>query len=210
MTTDFKHFPNRGRINAFMSNKKLNPLSMHLASEKNGRWKFLRQAMSPFFTSAKTKQMYEKLSIAIDKVSSHLDQQMNGQNSIDVELKDLFEKLTMYNIISCIFGIEHTSTISSDQFQHMMNETIRPTFLKTWCIILASCCPAWLNDIINGAEVNDKVLDYFKNLVLDAVEYRRLHGVEGNDILQPLMNLQNSHLDSKFAVSDKNKPFEPH
>lgn len=209
MVKDFKHFQNRGRPFVFIENRKLNALSLHLGTARGGRWKFLRQGMSPAFSSGKIKQMHDRLAGTIDIVDSYLNRQMNGQNSIDVELKHLFERLTMNVITSYVFGAECTSITSSDEFQRMMNETFQPKLVKTWHRLLAAYCPTWLNDIINRAEVNDKVLHYFKTLALDSVEYRRSHGIKGKDILQSLMDLQNSYVDPKFAVCDDSKALLP-
>lgn len=210
LMTDFKHFQNRGRPILFSRNKKLNPLSLSVVTSKDERWKFLRQSISPFFTSGKIKHMYEKIVCISDTVDHYLELKMNDQNSVNVELKDLFENSTTNFITSCFFGIEDMSKIPTVEIQRMLNETIEPKLVKTWRTILAAYCPTWLNDLINRAEISDKVLNYMIRTILDSVEHRRRHHVDGNDMLQSMMNLQNSHVDPKFAVCDYNKSSEPH
>lgn len=211
LVTDFKHFHNRGRHFVFITNKKLNPLSLHIGSVSGERWRFLRQAISPVFTSAKLKQMQEKLTGTLNMLENYLDKQINGRNSVDVELRFIFERLAMHAITSHVFGTdsECSTFASSDEFLQMMHDIFKPKLVKTWYKLLAAYCPVWLNNILNRAEVGTKVIDYFKSLALDSVEYRRVHGIKGNDILQVLMDLQNSHVDPKFAVSDNIKAISP-
>lgn len=204
LTKDFKHFYDHGLEQMVCKDKNVDPLNANLFFADGERWKVLRQQMSPVFTSGKLKLMHDQILNCVHLLTENIDNLMGGRGSTDVGLKMLFEKLTIDIIGSCAFGIDCNSLKSNEKFSEMGRETVklRPMVtLRMMVSIFSTRLANWLKITFLRKEVND----FFLHLALDTMDYRRQRGVNRNDLLQLLMELQNSHVDSKFAVGDKDK-----
>lgn len=203
LVKDFKHFQNRVS-DSFMvdDNKSLNPISGHLVQTNDERWRILRQKMSPLFSSGQLKHMYDQICYCVDLLTQYIDKRMDG-TSVDLAIKPEVEKFTIDVIGTCAFGIECDSLKSNDEFTHMCRESINFSITSVIRLILATINRR-LPSLLKIPTMPKKVTDFFQNLALDTVEYRRQNGVVRKDILQLLMNLQNSHIDPKYAVKDSN------
>nr|QTW43664.1 CYP3027-like protein [Eurytemora affinis] len=67
-------------------------------------WKELRKGMSPIFTSGKIKGMLQYVNCTLDNMMEHLEKRVKEDPVID--LKPVFQKMTMDVIGKCAFGIE--------------------------------------------------------------------------------------------------------
>lgn len=196
---DFQHFQNRGLKQLRNTTKKLDPLDANLMFIGGERWRVLRQGMSPFFTSGKLKHMYQQIRDCINSMTISIDSQMDGNDSLDIGLKVLFEKFASDVIVSCAFGIDCNSLKSNDQFSHLGRLTLIPRVMVAIRTVLATFSRRLVN-ALKMTLMRKVVKDFFLNLILDTVEYRRRNGLTRKDLLQWLMELQNSHFDPKFAV----------
>lgn len=204
LTKDFKHFYDHGFEQMVSKDKNVDPLNANLFFADGERWKVLRQQMSPVFTSGKLKLMHDQILNCVHLLTENIDNLMSGRGTTDVGLKMLFEKLTIDIIGSCAFGIDCNSLKSNEKFTEMGRETVKLRLMVTLRMIIAifsTRLANWLKITIMRKEVND----FFLHLALDTMDYRRQRGVNRNDLLQLLMELQNSHVDPKFAVGDKDK-----
>lgn len=201
LVTDFKNFHDRIRPFSLDRNRKLNPLFQHFFVAEGERWRILRQKMRPFFSPSKLRLMYEQISHCVSLMTEFIELQMDNTGCVDLNAKQVFERLTIDVIGTCAFGIDCNSLKSNDKLAQMCREIFKPNFAAI-VRLLASSFGDRLITLLNLPNVKKEVSDFFLNLALDTVEYRRLNGVERNDLLQLLMSMQNSHEDPKFAVGD--------
>lgn len=206
---DFKNFYDRGMSFLINKNRSLNPIAMHLFFSDGERWRVLRQKMSPVFTSGKLKLMQDQMFDCVALMMELIDKQMDGKGSMDVALKELFEKLTIDVIGSCAFGINCDSLKSNEEFTQMGRKVFNRKLGNAIRSLLASFSPKLLN-LLKFPDIRKDVTDFFLHLTLDTMEYRRQHGVSRNDVLQLLMELQNSHKNPKFAVNNADKKVLTH
>lgn len=201
LVKDFKHFYDRGFKQVVNANKELDPLSTHLFFTTGERWKVLRHHMSPVFTSGKLKGMQEQIWACIDLTIKNIEKQMDGTNSLDMATKELFEKLSIDMIGSCAFGLDCRE---NEKFRLMSREAFKPRIILAIRMLLATFSQR-LVELLKMKYLENEVSNFFLNLTLDTMEYRRQNEVNRNDLLRCLMELQNSHVNPKFAVDSENK-----
>lgn len=204
LVKDFKHFHDLGFKQMRLNDKKADPLNVHLTFSDGERWKALRQKISPAFAPGKLKQMHNQISDCVALLTKYVDKQMDESDSVDIGLKELFEKLTTDVIGSCAFGIDCNSLKSNQKFSEMGKQVFKFRIVFIVRVILATFCPL-LAKFINVSSLKKEVNDFYLNLALDTMQHRRQNGVIRNDLLQLLMDLQNTHIDPKYAVGDKNQ-----
>ena len=95
---DFNSFTDRGVFH----NEENEPITAHLFAIEGEKWKFLRNKLSPTFTSGKMKMMYNTIA---DK-GNNLVEAINLYKGEASEVKKLCMRFTIDVIGSCAFGIE--------------------------------------------------------------------------------------------------------
>lgn len=70
------------------------------------RWKEMRATLSPAFTGSKMRQMFSLLTECCDGMMGHYLEKSKGTGRVDVEMKDLFSRISINVIASCAFGLK--------------------------------------------------------------------------------------------------------
>ncbi|KAF5285763.1 hypothetical protein FQR65_LT13042 [Abscondita terminalis] len=182
---DFDRFYERG----FYYNEKDDPVSANVFVMGGERWKILRQKITPAFTRAKIKAMFE----IIMQCAKDMDRVVEGfvTKGESVDVKDLTSRFTMDVIGSCAFGIECNS------FDHTRAELFnefRSIFCKrssiAWMLYsFASNFPE-LGRALKIKLVPPSSAEYFVNIARSAVAHRKTSGIRRNDALQALLDLE--------------------
>ncbi len=200
-TRDFKHFYDHD-VKMFSNfDKELNPLTEHLFSSEGERWRVLRQNMSPIFTSGKLKymheQMYDCVRILDESIASKIEDGIT-----EMDLKKLFQGLTIDVIGTCAFGLTCNATSSEFTKFREMGEEVFKFKVRDIIRFIIGVINKKILTIMKFGDMRKEVQDFYLNVVLDTITYRRSRGETRNDALQLLMNLQNTHYDEKYAVSN--------
>lgn len=203
LTKDFKYFVNRNFDFAYV-NKELNPLSEHLFLVEGDRWRVLRQKLSPVFTSGKLKLMYEQIFDCVNVLNKFIELHMNS-NSTDLNVKEVFERFSIDVVGSVAFGLDCNSLNANDEFRAMGGEVLKPKFIHAIRMLLAIFNEKLLH-VFRVTDLPKVVKDFYTNVTLGTVDYRRKHNVVRNDFLQLLMELQNTSKDPKYAVDERKNP----
>ena len=97
-----------------IGNQKYRTIDMSTGDE----WKDLRKGLSPTFTSGKIKGMLDLLGDSVDNMIQHLEEVTPTDPVLDV--KNIFQALTLDVIAKCAFGIESNSFKNPDNqiFKH--------------------------------------------------------------------------------------------
>lgn len=204
LVKDFKTFPNRYKSVIISDDKNVNPLSAHFALTTGNRWKILRQKLIPIFSPAKVKLMHNQIEHCLVLLNQRIDNKMADTGFADLSLADLCGRLIMDVVGVCALGIECDSLKSNDEFVFRCYEIFNPNFLRSARGILKGFSSR-LVEILGWSEIKKETIDFFSKMLLDTIEYRRKNGVNRDDLFQLLMNLQNTHVDPKYAVKDGSK-----
>ncbi|XP_039434441.1 probable cytochrome P450 6a14 [Culex pipiens pallens] len=190
MIKDFAHFPDRGQY----YNARDDPLSAHLFNIEGNGWRSLRARLTPTFTSGKMKMMFPTLKVVADRFAEYLTRSVDSGDA-DMEVKDCFQRFTIDVIGSCAFGIECNSFTDPDSrfrkvgnqiFSNPRNSTAVRLFLKTF---------PDLGRMLRIKSLNSEATEFFYKTVQDTVGYRKANGVERNDFLNLLLELEKKGVD---------------
>lgn len=196
LVKDFNTFPDRG-FDFLFPHKELNPLSTNLFFEDGNRWTGLRKKMTPVFTSSKLRVMHEPILTCIANLNKLIQKSMlNGSTNQD--LKALYSKLTVDVIGCCCFGIDCYSLKENEEFRVMVTKTIEPSATK----VLAFMMNRKIKLFLKITDFSKEVTDFFMRIVLGEIRHRRKNGLTRNDLLQLLMELQDSYSDLEYKVAE--------
>lgn len=145
---DSANFMNRGMY----YNEKDDPLSAHLILLENEEWQFMRNKISPTFTSGKIKSMYSTVFEITDRLIRKIN---SGSGNLDI--KELFGRYSTDVIGSCAFGIECNSLEEEISRFHEMGKsifTVNGFFKNQFCTTFPNLAkrlgiklyPKWLTD----------------------------------------------------------------
>lgn len=179
---DFDYFTDR----AMYHNIPKDPISGHLIALEGEDWKFMRNKLSPAFSSGKLKQIHVAVDHKIDELLEIMDESRNEP----FEVRDIFARFITDVLGITAFGIECGSMRDEESQYHQiaryvlrhMNfrkkafmENNRSIFQKLGFTITPK----------NAAEFYTKVVD-------EILEYRRTHSIERNDFMGMMLATKDS------------------
>lgn len=203
LVTDFVSFHDHRSVTKLNYNRKVNPLNEHLHSNEGGRWRILRQKMRPFFSFVRMKQMHEQMLYCVSMLTRNIDAQMNETGSVDVTIKPLVDRMAIDVVGTCAFGIECNSLNSNDTVIKMCSEVFKPMKFLFAMRMATSIFGKRLAYLLNWRDNKKEKSDFFMNLVFDMIQHRRQNNIIRNDLLQLMMNLQNSSINPELACEEK-------
>ncbi|XP_049535739.1 probable cytochrome P450 6a14 [Anopheles darlingi] len=185
LVKDFNSFHDRG----LYVNERDDPLSGHLFAIDGERWRYLRNKLSPTFTSGKIKQMFVTIREIGDEFLGSVTKYVERGEPIDIKL--LCQCFTCDVVGSCAFGLQCNSLKNEgSKLLTIGDEVFKP--------------PAWRNMytflLISFQELARKlrlralpssISDYFIGLVSDTVAHREKNLIERPDFLNMLIQLKN-------------------
>lgn len=185
---DFDHFEDhRSLIDDQVDELFGNSLFM-LTGEK---WRDMRATLSPAFTGSKMRQMFDLVSDCGYDMTDYFKEQLTTGKQQDHEMKELFTRYANDVIASAAFGIKVNS------FKHKENEffttgkrlnnmTSFTAFVKIMTIRLAP----WIMKALKIQFIDGKAGNYFKSLVLDAMNHRQKNQIFRPDMINMMMKLK--------------------
>ena len=169
LVKDSHNFTNKGMY----YNERDDPLSAHLFSIDNPKWKPLRAKLTPTFTSGKMKMMFGTIVDVAQKFIATLDKETKEVQSY--EIKDILARFTTDVIGSCAFGLECNSLEHPDsQFREMGKKALdipinlRLLFLLTF---------GDLSRKFRMKVIPEDVAQFFISVVKDTVQYREKRNI---------------------------------
>lgn len=183
LVRDFHHFMDRG----IYFNAEVDVLSANIFFLRGGKWKALREKLTPTFSSGKLKQMF----FTILDVGRRLEQHLLplAEARADVDVRDILGRFMTDVIASCAFGLE-TDCIGDpkSRFREMGKRMIQFPKSKALKLIFASTFQKQARAL--GIRWNDEdVSDFFMKVVKDTIAYRKTSGVRRNDFMQLLIDM---------------------
>lgn len=184
LVRDFTNFRNRG----FRVDHKLDKLSLHLVNLRDGQWKYLRNKLTPVFSSAKLKSMLKTLIDCTDSLNEILDSTAESGESLSA--KRVMADFSTYVIGHCAFGLNMNTLKNPDsQFRKMAKVFFRPTPLARIRVMIRLIFPRLLR-WLNWKALPKKMENFFIGIIKDTVTARENRNIQVPDFLQLLINLK--------------------
>jgi cytochrome P450 len=146
------------------------------------KWKALRKALTPTFTSGKLKTMLEPMDSVVDNLLQHLDSDIK-KNPV-VEVKKIFQSFALDTISVCAFGINTNSFENDDNQilrwgQEMFSGFISTNWLESGFQLVMNHF-TFLTKFMNFyPDAYEKLYRFTKQII----EERELKGIEKEDFI---------------------------
>lgn len=184
---DFQYFHDRGMY----LNERDDPLTAHLFSLEGAPWKNLRAKLSPTFTSGKMKMMHATILLVADQFRSHLCA-LSGQNSKEVEFREMLAQYTTDIIGNVAFGVDCNSLKDpNSEFRRIGKKIFETNQLSLLRDIFTTMFPK-ASRALRIRTISREITDFFYDLLSDTIKYREEHNVQRNDFLSLLLQLKNT------------------
>lgn len=184
LVKDFKYF----NAKDIYHSKDVEPLSANLFALDGDEWKFLRNKMTPVFSTVRLKQMFptmlkagEDLLIYLEKVKTNTD---------TIQCKSVFTRYALELLASMGFGMQtDVFTNKNSEFFNTFSAIMKPSIegLRRNALLFfgkSIAKPLRLRTIPKSTH------DFTMKLVGDVVEYRDANNKERNDFIQIMMNFR--------------------
>ncbi|CAG9806322.1 unnamed protein product [Chironomus riparius] len=196
---DFNKFVNRG----VFVNEENEPLTGHLFSIEDDRWRFIRNKLSPVFTSGKLKNMYSTISNLGGNLIKAIERKTkNGK--IPVDAKNVANRFTVDIISSVAFGMD--SDTLNDQHQELLDifkEVFGADGPSSFYFFFLFAFPK-LSKFLKLRQFSKKLSDFFTNIVGKNIKYREDNKDNRSDFLNMLIQLKNKgSIDGEFSTETK-------
>jgi cytochrome P450 family 6 len=181
---DFNTFVNRG---GFM-NEKNEPITANLFGVESDHWRFLRNKLSPAFTSGKIKLMFEVMK---SKGGAFAEAIEKKSKSGSVDVKEIAHRYTIDTISAVAFGMEaNTLNGGNLELHHYSKEAFGAESASPIKMFLMFSFPK-LAKIFNFRQFSKVLSDYFYQVIGENIKYREKSGEKRNDFLNMLVELKN-------------------
>lgn len=197
MVKDFSNFINRG----LYSNERDDPLSAHLFSLEDKKWRKLRSKMSPTFTTGKMKYMFDIVLQLAESMATYLEKA--AETGCDVEFRDMFARYGTDVIAYCAFGIDCDSINNPEtEFRQRSKKIFEPGVLLKLMLLLSVSFPSF-SRLVRLKITDKKISKFFLEVVKQNIAYRQEKNIRRNDFFQILMDMgeTNTNLKSKDVLS---------
>ncbi|EAT35330.1 AAEL012492-PA [Aedes aegypti] len=201
LVKDFNSFHDRGMY----FNERDDPLASHMFSVEGERWRFLRNKLSPTFSSGKIKYMFLTVrEIGLEFLAS-FEPFMERKEPVEIGIQA--QKFTCDVIGSCAFGLScNALKDESTELLDIADRVFNPKPLEMMYMLLLICFRKWAVKLRLKQTPAD-IERFFVNMVRKTVEHREKNNISRPDFLQLLMQLKNkgtleeSKEDSKETIS---------
>ncbi|KAG6451906.1 cytochrome P450 6B5 [Manduca sexta] len=168
-------------------------LMYNLFSTSGDNWKVLRQNLTPLFSSAKMKLMFNMIA----RCSRSFEQLLEEESKlVSVETKNLMERFTIQCIGACVFGVE-TDTISHDSDNPFKQAGDDLSKTSKWLAFKNSVRIMWPSLFYRlGFSLLTNELDVFKSIVIAVFKQRDYRPSSRHDFVDLILTWkENSYIE---------------
>lgn len=159
-------------------------------------WKNTRAMLSPVFSSAKLKLMFE----SIRECSNELLIYLNDKTDLVFEARDLMQRVTFSIMARTSIGLRLNSLNAEDNesndFIKYSSVFFTPSLMALMKFLFSFSAP-WLREMIKLKLSSKEVDNYFRLLMKNAIKHRAAMDSKPNDFLQRFLNLKEKEIGSK-------------
>ncbi|KAG8273794.1 hypothetical protein J6590_011339 [Homalodisca vitripennis] len=198
MIKDFSYFEDRG-LPLDMENE---PLTVNLTNLRGSQWRYLRNKLTPTFTTGKLKGMLEQICNCGAELVEQLEKYATTGEEVDT--KSVMFSFSTDVIASCAFGMQIKSESSELQkFKEMVNKSIGNSAFTPLRIALKQFYPKLANFLGIKAIPSD-ANNYFMNITKATLQHRLKNNVRREDFFQMLLTLKEQDDTNNTTLSDDN------
>ena len=170
---------------------KLPDKKITLDVSKGVTWKNLRKNMSPTFTSGKLKGMLEPMTEVTERFIGHLAKKVNSGQDI-LELKKLYQGLSLDVIARCAFGINTDSVVNPDaDILKFGREAFAAFMPHSWLdTVMFSLPTAYFPGLMKHIPLLPEAYLKLWTITDQIMNTREKQGIKANDYLARLMDLK--------------------
>lgn len=185
LVKDFNNFVDHGMYHDEEADK----LSMHLFSIEGEKWRRMRNALSPVFTSGKMKSMFH---IIEEKGRDFVEFLERGSKNPDgLCMKSTNTKFTADVVASAAFGLETKALSTPKPFiMEILKKAFESTALTNLYFMFLISFPRF-SAKMKLRFFHKDCEDFFSKTIHDTMEYREKNGIKRSDFLNMLINLKN-------------------
>nr|AKZ17695.1 cytochrome P450 monooxygenase CYP6BQ36 [Tenebrio molitor] len=206
MQVDFSHFVNHGSY----VDEENDPLSAHLFSLEDAKWRNMRVKLTPTFTSGKMKMMFQTLADCTVGLTELIDDSVVKNEPVDI--REVLGRFSTDIIGSVAFGIECNSLKDPNSLFRKYGKKVFDvsTWEKTKGFV-QFFFPRRILKAIKFKITNAEVEKFFMKIVEDTVNYREQNNIYRKDFIHLLLQLKNrgSVTDDEKITDENEKNQEP-
>nr|XP_040224220.2 cytochrome P450 6a22-like [Anopheles coluzzii] len=185
LVKDFSSFHDRG----LYVNERDDPLSGHLFALDGERWRYLRNKLSPTFTSGKIKLMFSTICEIGDEFLATVNRFVERDEPLDVKL--LSQCFTCDVVGSCAFGLQCNSLKNGgSKLLEIGDKVFKPPAWRNM-LVFALISFKKLAKRLRLPVLPGEVTSFFMPLVTETVADRERNSIERPDFLNLLIQLKN-------------------
>ena len=179
---NFDHFPNH----RMTFDPDLEPLfSKNIFGLRDERWKEVRNLLTPAFTSSKMKSMFVLMRDCAKDYGDYFASLPADQSVL--ELKDAFTKYTNDVIATCAFGINVNSMKNPKNTFYVYGRAATSFGRAQSLRFFAAKFSPWLCRLFGIKVFEQKIVDFFQELVASTIKARDENGIVRPDMIQLMM-----------------------
>lgn len=169
-------------------NKKDDPISAHMLALDGAEWRERRVKLTPTFTSAKMKTIFDLVDEIGDRFVRAIDKELQISNAL--EMHELLARFTTDIIGSVAFGIEcNCLEDPNTDFRKFGKKSCHLDAVGMFKFIFTSMFPDISRKL--GIPLHSRdVIDFFVSTFLQTIEYREKNNIKRNDFIQLLLGLK--------------------
>lgn len=181
-------------------NEENEPLTAHLVNIEDDRWRFLRNKLSPAFTSGKLRSMYS----IISGLGDNLIKAAERQSGKAIEVKSLMTKFTVDVVSSTSFGMEANCLNDENlELYEISREVFGAGGVGALKLFFLFAFPEF-SKFLKLRQFSKRVTNFFINVLSENIEYREKNNDNRNDFMNMLIQLKNKgSIDGEFSSETK-------
>lgn len=155
---------------------------------KGEEWKEKRAEITPAFTTSRLKALYPLFEDVQGRMIKYIEQQIKKRGPL--ESRELCAKYTTDVVSNAIFGVDAQSfTNDKAEIREMGRKLMAPNGWFLIKLFIVAAVP-FMKKVISMRFVTDDVEHFFKDLMKQALQYRKDKNVQREDFLDFLIQLR--------------------
>nr|UYU26126.1 cytochrome P450 345D2 [Propylea japonica] len=196
LVKDFSSFSNRVQY----ANEKVDAIaSNNLFTFRNDVWKFVRNKLTPVFTSGKLKLMLPLM----NDIVVNLEDVLNTTDNQNVDIKDICKRFTTDITTSCAFGLDSGILKNTNsEIKEMTDKLLNPKgFVRRFAAFCWLLCP-FLIDILRLPFLDPEATEYLTNVFKHSEDERKKKNIKRNDFVDLMMELSEQEMENDLYKFD--------
>jgi len=182
-------------------NEDLEPISgKTLFGLRDDRWREMRRQLTPAFTTSKIKMMFDFVCQCAENLTDFIVTDA-GRNGKTYDMKNIMNRYTNDVVATCAFGINVDSFNNPDNEFYLIGRKAITFEGKVLKMLVFKNLPQLAN-LFKIQFFDQKVQDFFKQIVSDSVKIRREKGIVRPDMIHLMMETKDDNGEALFNMEE--------